>query len=443
MLIPGVIPKKEPVIQIGIILPEDNRSQVIINFPEKAAFRILANGIEKSVFKSQEHRFVKTAGNKILFGTEKAEVWRLEPLGKPDLRESYGTLVRDVIAGRGFHWQKQIDILLPGVLEISVFSGKLILINELKLEQYVICVATSEMAAACPTAFIEAQTIAARSWLLANIEQKHAAMGMDVCNDDCCQRYQGTNNLTAEAISGALKSRGRVLVYKDTICDARYSKCCGGVMESFQTIWNGKEIAYLQNIADAPAGFLHAALPLTNETNLFQWINNQPPVYCSQQFIKGSTLKNYLGNVDQEGQYFRWSVTYSQDQIRQLLNEKLTLRAKTILNFKPLKRGGSGRLALLEILYINEQNKKDSYIIDSEYNIRKSLHKNFLYSSCIYTQTEPADEIPQSFTIKGAGWGHGVGLCQIGALGMSLHDYSAEDILNHYYPGSELRQIYT
>jgi SpoIID/LytB domain protein len=354
-----------------------------------------------------------------------------------------GAKVKRVVAGRGFHWEKPIDVYLPGSIEIRQHDGHLILINVLPLEEYLMCVATSEMGAACPPALIESQTITARSWILANIEQKHVSMKMDVCNDDCCQRYQGTGNLTGQSIRGAENTAGQVLLYNSKICDARYSKSCGGMMETFRTIWTGTDLDYLRNIADAPEGFKHPLLPLSTEEKVKQWIEEIPETFCSSKIVNENTLKKYLGSVDEEGKYFRWRIDYNQKQLCDLLNEKLNISAIAILGFRPINRGGSGRLIRIEISYRNKEGENKTFVIDSDYKIRQTFHKGFLFSSCFYIASEnPKGEIPQNFIIKGGGWGHGVGYCQIGALGMALKGYTTEEILSHYYPGSQLKKIY-
>ncbi|MBK7096084.1 MAG: SpoIID/LytB domain-containing protein [Saprospiraceae bacterium] len=165
-------------------------------------------------------------------------------------------IVKDVIAGRGFHWAKKIDVKLAYRLIISVVNSNILLINELPLEEYLACVATSEMSSECPDTYIEAQSIVARSWMLANVEQKHVALGFDVCNDDCCQRFQGVNNLTEHSRKAARATRGKVLMYNNKIVDARYSKSCGGVMERFENLWENDPKDYMLNIPDAPGNII-------------------------------------------------------------------------------------------------------------------------------------------------------------------------------------------
>jgi SpoIID/LytB domain protein len=214
-------------------------------------------------------------------------------------------------------------------------------------------------------------------------------------------------------------------------------------METFRTIWAGSDLGYLKNIADAPEDFKHPLLPLSTEEKVNKWIDDIPETFCSSKIVNETTLKKYLGSVDEEGKYFRWQIDYSQEQLCDLLNEKLDLSARAILEFRPINRGGSGRLVQIEVLYRNEEGKDETFVIDSDYKIRQTFHKGFLFSSCFYICSENREgEIPQNFIIKGAGWGHGVGYCQIGALGMALKGYATEEILTHYYPGSQLKKIY-
>lgn len=444
MLIPNTIPDKEPLLRVGIVLPEDNFSSITLELPEKPTYQIVTP--EKNISLSAKQQLTLNIDEDKIscnFNDFSYFFYRIEPSEEYTLEGGFGITVKNVIAGRGFHWEKYIDVLLPGCVEVKLYQEKLILINELPLEEYLMCVATSEMGAACPPALIESQTIAARSWMLANIEQKHIALGLDVCNDDCCQRYQGSKNLTQQSITGAKNSSGLVLLYDNKICDARYSKSCGGIMESFPVIWGGKEIPYLQNIFDTATEFKDPALPLSAESAVKNWIDDIPDVFCSSLTVPEDTLNKYLGSVDEEGTYFRWQISYSQHELLELLTKKLKLNAVRILELNPIERGGSGRLAKLGIIYIDTNRQEKSVLVDSEFKIRQALHPGFLYSSCFYVIVETdEDGYPARFTLKGAGWGHGVGYCQIGALGMSLKGYNTQQILTHYYPGSILRKIY-
>jgi SpoIID/LytB domain protein len=443
MLNPNEIPATEPLLRVGIILPEDKYDALSIEIQNGYEYKIenIKNRIKKVNQKNLTFSAFKDSINVNNFGASK--FWKIIPNSDYEIIPQAGLKVKNVVAGRGFHWQKYIHIFLTGSIEISMVNGNLILINELPIEEYLMCVATSEMSSECPDTLIESQTIAARSWMLANVEQKHVSIGMDVCNDDCCQRYQGTTYLSKQSISGAMKTCGQVLLFEDKICDARYSKSCGGAMESFTTIWKGEELLYLKNKFDNFDKLATELLPLNTTDKVKDWVNSQPDSFCSPVTIAEESLPKYLGNVDKEGTYYRWQFQYSQYEITSLINKQLNLNAISILSLESIGRGGSGRIINLKIKYQNAKKELESYIIERDVEIRRVLHEKFMYSSCIDIEaSEFKDNVPGIFTIKGAGWGHGVGLCQIGALGMSLKGYSTKDILYHYFPGSQLTKIY-
>lgn len=443
MLNPKEIPSKEPLIRVGIILPEDDFDTIQLEIPEGKEYQLTNEENDVLKIENNSLTFVNNAGLINSKGIGESNFWKISPVKDYKIAPRAGIKVKDVVAGRGFHWQKYIDIFLSGSIEITLIDGAIILINELPIEEYLMCVATSEMSAECPDTLIESQTIAARSWMLANVEQKHVSIGMDVCNDDCCQRYQGTTYLAEQSIAGAMKTYGQVLTFNDKICDARYSKSCGGAMETYSTIWIGEDLPYMQNKVDFIDKNQVVLLPLNTNKKAQDWINSQPDSFCSPKTISEEELPKYLGNVDKEGSYFRWQFQYSQIEITTLLNKQLNLHTKGILSLNALERGGSGRIIHLEIEYIDNQNDKKTYIVERDVEIRRVLHEDFMYSSCIDVEaSEIKNDLPGLFTIKGAGWGHGAGLCQIGALGMSLKGYSTEDIVYHYFPGSRLKKIY-
>ncbi|NOZ04165.1 MAG: SpoIID/LytB domain-containing protein [FCB group bacterium] len=434
----GQIPEVEPTIRVGIILPEDRQTNVQLDLSNLPDFQIIPGKlpVESPRYNIEvEQDFLLVNGSRL----DKLHIRR--PDTGIDLEKTIA--VHPVVAGRGFHWEKKIRVNLLGDLELTVHGGSLLVINTLPLEQYLMCVATSEMNAACPSALIQSQTIAARSWMLANVEQKHRDLGFDVCNDDCCQRYQGTNELTRQALDGALATRGQVLLYENAICDTRYSKSCGGMTESFETIWGGDAIPYLPVHRDSENNGWKD-LSLSTETNAARWIQSAPPAFCGPATVPEDSLIRYLGSVDKSGKYYRWKVKYTQSEITELFNLKLNLQAANVIKIIPVSRGGSGRLNRIRIQYTDGNHEIKSREITSEYEIRRILHPRFLYSSAFIIDHQALDnDIPGKFTLWGAGWGHGVGLCQIGALGMALKGYTAPAILAHYYPGSELTKIYS
>ena len=445
MLKPGSIPNREPEIRVGIVLPEDNCTEITINIPAEPDYFIISEN---------QHKYNLNSGDEVLFTANKnqcslfvnsgkidtGKIWKIIPKDDIIMNNKTGVKVNNVVSGRSFHWEKKISIYLAGIIEVKGVEGNLVLINDLPLEEYLMCVATSEMGQACPRELIESQTIAARSWMLANVEMKHVDLGFDVCNDDCCQRYQGTTFLSEQSVKGALNTRGKVLMYNNQICDARYSKSCGGVMETFENIWEDTPLDYMQPIPDGPKDFENSNLPLNSEEKVKNWLNSTPETFCSPKIIPEDELQKYLGSVDEKANYFRWTFNYSQDKITKMLNEKCDLQAENIIDIIPMKRGYSGRLTEIKIIYSHKEEKKE-YILKDQYNIRAAFHDSFLYSSAFIVEKDD-NQIPKEFVLKGGGWGHGAGYCQIGAVGMALKGYSTEDILYHYFPGSELKRIY-
>ena len=416
MLIPGEIPKIESLIRIGIILPQDEIESIQVSFSDPQCFELET---EKKLYPSCNNE------NELTLQLRKGELHISQfDMTSPTINiipsipdeRPYITLF-GLIAGRGFHWQKRINASFSGKIEFLVMDDKLIAINELPLEQYLQCVATSEMSAQCPSEFLKAQTIVARSWLLANIEQKHKHLGFDICNDDCCQRYQGMANTTDVSISSTNDTLGQVLIFNEQICDARYSKSCGGSTEKYENVWKGDPVPYLRSIPD---------------------INESGSAYCSPEIVSEDSLKFYIGDVDEKEKYFRWTCNLAQSELVSSIKEKCELTAINILELIPLKTGDSGRINDLEIKYSDEAGKTQSVVIQSEYEIRNILCSSFLYSSA-FTIAKKSDDF---FQLYGKGWGHGVGMCQIGALGRAFANHDHVSILKHYYPGAELKTIY-
>lgn len=447
MLKPGVIPHKEPVINIGVILPEDRKRKIKLVCPDDAEYSLITDNDPQIKIFGHYLSFEPLSSGIVCFydKTEiKSQSFEINIAIKVNsISPQSGLKVKDVPAGRSFHWKKEIDVLLPGSLTIKQYEDHLILINHVPLEQYLMCVATSEMSNACPTALIEAQTVAARSWLLANVEQKHRHLGMDVCNDDCCQRYQGSTFLSQSSIDGALNTRGQALIYDNQICDARYSKSCGGVMESFDALWNGPPHPYLPVQTDIIPQNKIAVPDLCKEENFANWLKGVPPTFCSPHYVDESTLQKYLGSVDEQGKYFRWGISVTQEELVKNIRKLHQCDIAFVLKMNILNRAASGRINQLEIEFEDSQEKQKSFILNNEYVIRQTLHPKFLYSSAIILQSQgKPGQPPDTFVYKGAGWGHGAGMCQIGALGMALHGYQSKEILMHYYKGSEIRKIY-
>ena len=434
MLVKGNIPHSEPTVSIGLVLPEDNQTELMISFSNLNAFKFILDGTPVEI--AETDITIRVQNNELAVKEHQVkEMWCI-PLSAE--KDDYIQL-NPIRAGRGFHWEKNIKIKVLGDVRISLTDGQLFVVNQVTLEKYIMCVATSEMNANCPPALLEAQTIAARSWLLAAEEQKHKDLGLDACNDDCCQRYQGVNNLTESALTAGQSTHGKVLIYYHQICDARYSKSCGGITENNENVWSEEPKPYLRSIQDSegiPPPMLH------NSIGQKSWFLSNPACFCSPDHVPEDELAAYLGNVDEKGNYFRWSVSLTQQELLESINHKTGSDFEYIHSLIPLKRGSSGRIIRLNIDgTIN--NQSSTITVETEYEIRHVLHPDFLFSSAFIIQTDFDDgSHPTHFHLKGAGWGHGVGLCQIGALGMALAGKSSGDILNHYFRSTELLKLY-
>ena len=416
MLIKGSTPIKEPLVSIGLILPVDKQEYVRITSKNNPDYEI------------------KALENHLLINGEKSSKFNLRELKG---ESSYN--IRPVTAGRGFHWQKQINISIKGSITIMNIDGYLFLVNEVGMEDYLMSVATSEMGGECPEALLEAQTIAARSWLMASEEQKHKDLGIDACNDDCCQRYQGIKNISAKAKSAALNTRGKFVIHNNKICDTRYSKSCGGISENNENVWGDNPKEYLRAIFDGKSGNIP---DFSNEKQINKWIFEPPDCYCNNKYVSKSELKRFLGSVDEDGDYFRWEITYSNEQLTKIVNKKLNESFDSIESLIPMKRGVSGRIMSLTISGKKDQ-KEYQILVDSEYDIRNTLHPEFLYSSAFVINANSGSESgAEKITLSGAGWGHGAGLCQIGALRMAVIGNSSEKILKHYFSSTEIKKMY-
>lgn len=434
MLIKGNIPHSEPTVSIGLVLPGDSQTELQLFISNLNAFKFILDGTPAEI--PETDLTIRVQNNELAVnGHQVSEMWCISLSAEKD---DYIQL-NPIRAGRGFHWGKNIKIKVLGDVQISLKDGQLFVVNQVTLEKYIMCVATSEMSANCPPALLEAQTIAARSWLLAAEEQKHKDLGLDACNDDCCQRYQGVNNLTESALAAGQSTHGQILIYYHQICDARYSKSCGGITENNENVWSEEPKPYLRSIQDSegiPPPMLH------NSIGRKSWFLSNPACFCSPDYVPEDELAAYLGNVDEKGNYFRWSVSLTQQELLESVNHKTGSDFEYIHSLIPLQRGSSGRIIRLSIDgTINNQNS--TIAVETEYEIRHVLHPDFLFSSAFIIQTDFGDgSHPTHFHLKGAGWGHGVGLCQIGALGMALAGKSSGDILNHYFRSTELLKLY-
>ena len=371
----------------------------------------------------------------------------------------------DVTIGVNFHWERKETQTFLGTLRFVVESDKIVAINELPVEKYLESVISSEMSATSSLELLKAHAVISRSWLLAQMKKRRevAESGnnffsftkkedtlirwydredhtlFDVCADDHCQRYQGITKETSPHVAEAIRqTKGQILMYGEEICDARFSKCCGGITEEFQYCWEDTPKTYLTAVRDIALGVEHTLPNLTNEEEAEKWIRFNPPAFCNTQDKK--ILSEVLNDYDQETvNFYRWKETLSQEKLQQLIADKLKMDLGAILDMKAVERGKSGRISKLQII-----GTEKTFTIGKELEIRRTLSDSHLLSSAFVVDKYDKDEqgVPQRFELIGAGWGHGVGLCQIGAAVMGEQGYHYDAILLHYYQGAEIKKLY-
>ena len=371
----------------------------------------------------------------------------------------------DVTIGVNFHWERKETQTFLGTLRFVVESDKIVAINELPVEKYLESVISSEMSATSSLELLKAHAVISRSWLLAQMKKRRevAESGnnffsftkkedtlirwydredhtlFDVCADDHCQRYQGITKETSPHVAEAIRqTKGQILMDGEEICDARFSKCCGGITEEFQYCWEDTPKTYLTAVRDIALGVEHTLPNLTNEEEAEKWIRFNPPAFCNTQDKK--ILSEVLNDYDQETvNFYRWKETLSQEKLQQLIADKLKMDLGAILDMKAVERGKSGRISKLQII-----GTEKTFTIGKELEIRRTLSDSHLLSSAFVVDKYDKDEqgVPQCFELIGAGWGHGVGLCQIGAAVMGEQGYHYDAILLHYYQGAEIKKLY-
>ena len=434
--------KNQPKITVGIM---DRQAEV--NGSLDGNFHVDGFGLISGQFSGKAE-----TGMIVLFDEAHCEIARsslIKLTGHPDSLFS----LFNVIIGNRFHWERKEGQTFQGDLLLQVHKdGTIAAINEIPLEDYLKSVISSEMSVEAPIEFLKAHAILSRSWLLAaldrkkKIKQTSIPVGkiteeevirwydqedhdlFDVCADDHCQRYQGiTKTVSNQAEEAVQETLGMVITHQDQICDARYSKACGGLTEEFATAWDDKRVPYLTSISDA--SIPHP--PIKTEKEAFSWILSEPEAYCNTK--DKHLLEKILPDFDRETkEFFRWRVEYSRKELEEILQEKSGFDFGTLQEIRPLRRGPSGRIYQLKIV-----GSKRSMVVGKELEIRRWLSPTHLYSSAFVVVVE-GDRI----IFHGAGWGHGVGLCQIGAAVMANQGFSAEQILKHYFKGIEIKKIY-
>ncbi len=439
---------QEPLIHVGIL------SAPTIQFSLEGIY----------IFDNKEftgQKTVRIIDQKILFDEQMYD----EVILTPTLDTCFFELT-DVVIGINFHWERKENQRFNGDLKLIIEQEQLTAINRIAVENYLTSVISSEMSATASDELLKAHAVISRSWLLHPIlntpvgtgrdlsnstinknstdskiikwYERDAHTHFDVCADDHCQRYQGITRASTEAVQKAIDAtRGQVLMYDGKICDARFSKSCGGASETFENCWAPVHHPYLTKVIDnteTPEGF---ETDLTIEKNAENWIRKSPAAFCNTK--DKNILSQVLNNYDQETtDFYRWKVEYSQEEISELIARRSGIDFGQIMDLIPIKRGESGRLIELKIV-----GTKQNITVGKELEIRKWLSNSHLYSSAfVADKSDVVDGIPQHFTLTGAGWGHGVGLCQIGAAVMGEKGYRYDEILLHYFRNAELKKIY-
>ena len=470
---------KEPMVSVGIVNAQEIHFSLNMNYSAKGG---TYRGEEQVTF------------------AEGGILWRgnlYQELTFTPLEEGASFSLYNVVIGINFHWERRETQIFQGTLRFVVHEGKITAINDLPVEEYLISVISSEMKATSPLEFLKAHAVVSRSWLYAQMEKRRSLENrndtggffslvksdteyirwydredhtiFDVCADDHCQRYQGITKATSETVVQAVQAtRGQVLMHNGEICDARFSKCCGGATEEFEACWENKHFAYLETVRDTAPGKESPLPDLTQEEEANRWIRSTPRAFCNTQNKR--ILAQILNNYDQETtDFYRWKVRYTQDELADLIRTRSKTDYGDILDLIPMQRGKSGRITRLKIV-----GTKRTMCIGKELEIRRTLSPTHLFSSAFVVDKEmpniptdttgtmsttetmdttgtmdtidsigtPPHTIPTAFTLTGAGWGHGVGLCQIGAAVMGERGYPYETILLHYYPGAEIRTTY-
>ena len=444
---------QEPVITVGIL----SGKEIGFSFPKEfiSSDGIAICGIQQAVYRKGKICWQEKEYDELSF--------------TPQQDTSSFFELQDVTIGINFHRERKEGQRFKGELKIIVEDDRLTAINIIPIEDYLTSVISSEMSATASLELLKAHAVISRSWLLnklkvangklkvimhpdntANFElstlpsqlikwyDHEAHKNFDVCADDHCQRYQGiTRTSTPQAIEAVFATRGEVLMYEGEICDARFSKCCGGAFEEFQNCWENVKHPYLIGQRDSKT---ETRLPdLTKEAEADKWIRTSPAAFCNTH--NKQVLSQVLNNYDQETtDFYRWRVCYSQQELSELIHKRSGIEFGKIIDLIPVERGTSGRLVRLKIV-----GTLRTLIIGKELEIRRTLSSSHLYSSAFVVDKEYKEdekEIPSRFILTGSGWGHGVGLCQIGAAVMGEQGYKYKEILSHYYPGSAIEQQY-
>jgi len=443
---------EEPVINVGIV------GGSVIKFELHGDFTVTGFKDNFSGIYSAEIK-----DNKIVCKSNKQEIQvndRVEFIPGDPISESF--LLRDVTIGNKFHWERKEKQRFIYSLVLLKSGNEIIAINYIPIERYLTSVISSEMSAKSSLELLKAQAVIARSWVLTQIDRSKKLIDdkethetsvefkdelikwydredhklFDVCADDHCQRFQGVTKIISDTAFKAIENtRGVALLSHGEICDTRYSKCCGGLTESFENVWEPVKHSYLKSVVDYKFEPENYNLDFSDQANVEKWIKGNPHSFCNTSDRK--ILSYILVDYDRETKdFFRWKVEYSQSELSNIIKEKSGIDFGEITDLIPIERGESSRIVKLKII-----GTKKTLTVGKELEIRRILSKSHLYSSAFIVE-KTGGEIPDRFIFYGAGWGHGVGLCQIGAAVMAEKGYNFDEILLHYFKHSELKKIY-
>ena len=438
---------QEPIITVGIMHAE--RIGFFFDSPFRCAeFPNITFDGEYEVFLSEDGR--------VSFFEQQFDSLHFMPIEEQDYTSEDGYFeLEDVVIGINFHWERKENQRFKGGLTFMIENGKVVAINEIPTEAYIFSVISSEMSATASLELLKAHAVISRSWLLKPIiHNEHNATAVlehrtddelikwyerdshelyNVCADDHCQRYQGITRARTENVRLAIEAtRGLVLTSHGQICDARFSKSCGGVSEVFENCWADEHYSYLERVIDSQQSTVNSQqLDLTVEANAEAWIRGEYDSFCNTH--DKEILSQVLNNYDQETtDFYRWKVEYTTEQLSELVARRSGIDFGTIVALEPVERGVSGRLTRLRIV-----GTKRTMVVGKELEIRRWLSESHLYSSAFVV-----DKTENGFKLTGAGWGHGVGLCQIGAAVMGAKGYKYDEILYHYFVDSQLNVLY-
>jgi stage II sporulation protein D len=443
---------KAPVIQVGILSESEVRFELKGSYSNHSHGKYLSGSY---TVRLQNGALELETGNQLIVIGEKL-------LLQPDHPGTDSFVLHEVTIGINFHWQKKEDQEFRGNLKLLSVADKITVINELPVEDYLISVISSEMSATSSLELLKAHAVISRSWLLAQIEKglsvrtagheyqsayysddelmiwydREDHVGFDVCADDHCQRYQGITRASTTLVELAVRqTEGEVLIHGNRLCDTRFSKCCGGVTELFGNTWEPVDHPYLQRVYDNARDIPEAHTDLTREEDARAWIMTKPVAFCNT--TDKDVLCQVLNDYDQTTHdFYRWNISYAAPELGELIKSRIGIDFGVIRDLVPMERGVSGRIIRLKIVGANK-----TMIIGKELEIRKALSATHLYSSAFVVEKTGTGESCR-FVLHGAGWGHGVGLCQIGAAVMGAKGYRYRDILLHYFRGAELERRY-